>query len=212
MRYSRQQIAARIADDIEDGSYVNLGIGIPTLVANHLSADKEVVFHSENGILGFGAQTEGGDANPDVINASKDPVATIPGSCFMSHADSFALIRGRHLSLAILGAYQVSARGDLANWVTNSDAVPGVGGAMDLAAGARAVWVAMRHVTENGDPKLVERCTYPITATGVVTRVYTDLAVFDVDQESGAFVVVDRTDGLSVSDLQDVTDAPVVAR
>jgi len=147
-----------------------------------------------------------------VINASKDPVATIPGSCFMSHADSFALIRGRHLSLAILGAYQVSARGDLANWVTNSDAVPGVGGAMDLAAGARAVWVAMRHVTENGDPKLVESCTYPITATGVVTRVYTDLAVFDVDQESGAFVVVDRIDGLSVSDLQDVTDAPVVAR
>lgn len=210
-RWTRHQIAARVAADIPDGSYVNLGIGLPTLVADQVPAGREIVFHSENGLLGMGPAPAPEAVDPDVINAGKQPVTVIPGGCFMAHADSFALIRGGHLDLAVMGGFEVSSAGDLANWSGDGDTVPAVGGAMDLAAGARQVWVAMTHTTSDGRPKLVDRCHLPLTSPGVVRRVYTDLAVLDVDAAQTLFVALDLAPGVSLADLQAVTAAEVVS-
>jgi 3-oxoadipate CoA-transferase beta subunit len=204
-------VAARVAADVPDGSYVNLGIGIPTMVADHVPAGREVVFHSENGLLGVGPAPAPGDGDPDVINAGKQQVTIVTGGCYMAHADSFALIRGGHLDLAVLGGFEVSSSGDLANWAGDDDTVPAVGGAMDLAAGTRDVWVAMTHTTAAGQPKLVERCSLPLTAPGVVSRVYTDLAVLRVDREDGCFVVLEMVPDLTLEELQTLTSGRVRA-
>ena len=181
MRYvklTREQLAARIAKDIHDGAYVNLGIGMPTLVANHLPAGREIILQSENGILGMGPAPPSGAEDFDLINAGKQPVTLLRGGSYFHRADSFAMMRAGHLDIAVLGAFQVAANGDLANWHTGSkDDVPAVGGAMDLAVGARQSWVMMEHLTRSGESKLVERCTYPLTGVGCVSRIYTDLAV-----------------------------------
>lgn len=180
-RLSRDEIASRVARDIPEGSYVNLGIGAPTLVANHLPADREVILHSENGVLGMGPAPAPQDADDDLINAGKQHVSLLPGGSFFHHADSFAMMRGGHLDFCVLGAFQVSEKGDLANWHSGApDAIPAVGGAMDLALGAKHVYVMMEHLTKDGVSKIVERCTYPITAAACVERIYTDLAVIDV--------------------------------
>jgi len=182
-RHDRAQMAARVAQDIADGAYVNLGIGLPTLVANHLPADREIVLQSENGILGMGPAPDRDDEDPELINAGKQPVTQLPGSSFFHHGDSFAMIRGGHLDLCVLGAFQVSVTGDLANWHTGKEgAIPAVGGAMDLAVGARRIVVMMELMTSGGECKLVERCTYPLTGLACVSRVYTDLAIFDIDR------------------------------
>ncbi len=207
-RLTRDQMAARVARDIPDGSYVNLGIGLPTLVANHLPPDREIVLHSENGILGMGPAPAKGDEDEDLINAGKQPVTQLPGCAFFHHADSFAMMRGGHLDFCVLGAFQVSARGDLANWHTGApDAIPAVGGAMDLAIGAKQVFVMMEHQTKGGESKLVERCSYPLTGIGCVSRVYTDLAVIDVTPDG--LVAVEWIDGLSFDELARLTAAPL---
>jgi 3-oxoadipate CoA-transferase beta subunit len=207
-RLTRDQMAARVARDIPDGAYVNLGIGLPTLVANHLPPDREIVLHSENGILGMGPAPAKGDEDEDLINAGKQPVTQLPGCAFFHHADSFAMMRGGHLDFCVLGAFQVSARGDLANWHTGApDAIPAVGGAMDLAIGARQVFVMMEHQTKSGESKLVERCSYPLTGIGCVSRVYTDLAVIDVTPDG--LVAVEWIDGLSFDELARLTAAPL---
>jgi 3-oxoadipate CoA-transferase, beta subunit len=210
-RWTRGQVAARVAADVPDGSYVNLGIGIPTLVADHLPPGREVIFHSENGLLGVGPAPAADAIDPDIINAGKQPVTIVVGGCIMGHADSFALIRGGHLDLAVMGGFEVSSAGDLANWAGAGDTLPAVGGAMDLAAGARDVWVAMTHTSNDGRPKLVERCSLPLTAPGVVSRVYTDLAVMAVDSERRCFVARELAPGVRLEDLQAVTAALVVA-
>jgi 3-oxoadipate CoA-transferase beta subunit len=202
-------MAARIARDIPDGSYVNLGIGLPTLVANHLAPDRDIFLHSENGILGMGPAPTLGEEDPDLLNAGKQPVTLLAGGAYFHHADSFAMIRGGHVDICVLGAFQVSVEGDLANWHTDEpDTIPAVGGAMDLAVGARRVFVMMEHVTKKGDPKIVRRCTYPLTAARCVSRIYTDLAVLDV--APGGLTVVDMVDGLSLAELSQCTalDAP----
>jgi 3-oxoadipate CoA-transferase beta subunit len=203
-RWTRDQMAARIARDIPDGSYVNLGIGLPTLVANHLAPDREVFLHSENGILGMGPAPAPGEEDPDLLNAGKQPVTLLAGGAYFHHADSFAMIRGGHVDICVLGAFQVSVAGDLANWHTGEpDTIPAVGGAMDLAVGARRVFVMMEHVTKKGDPKIVHRCTYPLTAARCVSRIYTNLAVLDV--AGGGLTVVDMVDGLSLAELRRCT-------
>jgi 3-oxoadipate CoA-transferase beta subunit len=200
-KWTRDQMAARIARDIPDGSYVNLGIGLPTLVANHLAPGREIVLHSENGILGMGPAPAPGEEDPDLLNAGKQPVTLLAGGAYFHHADSFAMIRGGHVDICVLGAFQVSVTGDLANWHTDEpDTIPAVGGAMDLAVGARRVFVMMEHLTKKGDPKIVRWCTYPLTAAGCVTRIYTDLAVLDV--APGGLTVVDMVDGLSLAELR----------
>lgn len=205
---SRHQIAARIAQDIPEGWYVNLGIGVPTLVADNVPKEREVVFHSENGILGIGPAPGKADLDPWLINAGKEYVTLLPGGSFFHHADSFAMIRGRHLDLCVLGAYEVSSRGDLANWArSDDDTAPAVGGAMDLAVGARRVWVAMQHVTKSGEPRIVESCRYPLTARASVTRIYTDLAVLDVTPDG--LQVREMVAGLSLEALQEKTAAPL---
>jgi len=207
-RRTREQMAARVALDIPEGAYVNLGIGLPTLVANHLPRDREILLHSENGILGMGPAPAPGAEDPDLINAGKQPVTLLPGGAFFHHADSFAMMRGGHLDICVLGAFQVSAGGDLANWHTGApDAIPAVGGAMDLAIGAKQVFVMMEHQTKSGEPKVVERCTYPLTGLGCVSRVYTDLAVVDVTP--AGLVAIDWVDGLSFDQLCAVTGAPL---
>ncbi len=207
-RFSREQMAARVARDIPDGSYVNLGIGLPTLVANQLPPEREIVLHSENGILGMGPAPAPGEEDWDLINAGKQPVTQLPGAAFFHHADAFAIMRGGHLDYCVLGAFQVSSRGDLANWHTGApDAIPAVGGAMDLAIGARHVLVMMEHVTRSGAGKLVERCTYPLTGIACVSRVYTDLAVIDVTPSG--FVAREWVDGLSFDELARLTAAPL---
>ena len=199
-KWTKDQMAARVAADIADGMVVNLGIGMPTLVANHLGG-KEVMLHSENGVIGMGPTPAPGEEDYDLINAGKQPVTLLPGGCFFHHADSFAMMRGGHLDVCVLGAFQVSGRGDLANWHTGApDAIPAVGGAMDLAIGARATWVMMEHTTKAGEPKIVDRCAYPLTGLACVSRIYTDLAVIDV--ASDGLVVREMAPGLSLADLR----------
>ena len=183
-RMDRNQIAARVARDIPEGAYVNLGIGLPTLVANHIPQGREVLLHSENGVLGVGPKPAAGEEDGDLVNAGKEPVTLLAGGSFFHHADSFGMIRGRHLDVCVLGAFQVAVNGDLANWHTGApDAIPAVGGAMDLALGAKNVWVMMEHQTKAGESKMVPRCTYPLTGATCVTRVYTDLAVIDITND-----------------------------
>ncbi len=180
-KLNRDQMAARVAQDIPEGAYVNLGIGMPTLVANHLPKQREVILHSENGVLGMGPAPAPGQEDPDLINAGKQPVTLLSGGCYFHHADSFAMMRGGHVDICVMGAFQVSAGGDLANWHSGApDAIPAVGGAMDLAIGAKQVFVMMEHLTKEGKSKLVKQCTYPLTGIGCVSRVYTDLAVIDI--------------------------------
>lgn len=205
---TRNEMAARVARDIPEGWFVNLGIGAPLQVADHVPAEREVVFHSENGVLGMGPVPEPDRINRWLINAGKQYVTLRSGGSYMHHADSFGLIRGGHLDLCVLGAFQVAENGDLANWSTSeNDSAPAVGGAMDLAAGARRVWVLMDHQTKSGESRLVRRCTYPLTALGVVKRIYTNLAVLDVTPDG--FTVREMVEGLTLDALQKVTDAPL---
>ena len=207
-RWTRDQIAARVARDIDDGAVVNLGIGLPTLIANHLPADREVILQSENGILGMGPAPVPGAEDFDLTNAGKQPVTLLPGGSFFQSADSFAMMRGGHLDICVLGAFQVSARGDLANWHTGAEgAIPAVGGAMDLAIGAKRTFVMMEHLTKTGESKLVESCTYPLTGLACVSRVYTDLAVIDIGPQGAR--VVDLAPGLAFDQLQAVTAIPL---
>ncbi len=207
-RRSRDEIAARVARDIPEGAYVNLGIGLPTLIGNHLPKDREVFLQSENGILGLGPAPQKGQEDEDLINAGKQPVTLLTGGAYFHHGDSFAMMRGGHLDICVLGAFQVSAEGDLANWHTGEpDAIPAVGGAMDLAIGARRVFVMMEHVTKTGEPKIVGRCTYPLTAMQCVDRIYTDVAVIDVT--SKGLKVVEMVEGLALEELQRMTAAPL---
>ncbi|MGI8896120.1 MAG: 3-oxoacid CoA-transferase subunit B [Casimicrobiaceae bacterium] len=207
-RFSRDQMAARVARDIPEGAYVNLGIGLPTLVANHLPRDREILLHSENGLLGMGPAPGPGAQDPDLINAGKQPVTLLPGGSYFHHADSFAMMRGGHLDFCVLGAFQVSVRGDLANWHTGAaGAIPAVGGAMDLAIGAKNVYVMMEHQTKSGPSKITERCTYPVTAFQCVNRIYTDLAVIDVTAHG--LVVLAIVDGLAFDELQRLTGVPL---
>jgi 3-oxoadipate CoA-transferase beta subunit len=200
-------IAAAVAGDIPEGSYVNLGIGLPSKVAAHVPAGREVIFHCENGILGMGPPPAPGAEDLDLVDAGKQPVTLMVGGSYISHADSFAVIRGGHLDLAVLGAYEVSAGGDLANWSTGSG-VPAVGGAMDLAVGARGVWAVMRHTTREGAPKIVTTCSMPLTGSGVVNRVYTELGIFQVGD--GAVRAMALVEGCDVDELSARTGAPLV--
>lgn len=205
---SKDELARRVARDIHDGAYVNLGIGQPTLVANHLPAGIEVILHSENGILGMGPAPSAGQEDYDLINAGKQPVTLLPGGAFFHHADSFGMMRGGHLDICVLGAFQVSATGDLANWHTGEkDAIPAVGGAMDLAIGAKQTWVMMDLLTKNGASKVVHQCSYPLTGIACVKRVYTDLATFECS--STGLRLIDRVDGLSLAELEKLVGLPI---
>ena len=207
-RLSRLEVARRVARDIPDGAYVNLGIGMPEMIAQCIPTDREVVLHTENGLLGVGPTPPAGQEDPELINAGKRPVTVVAGASFFHHADSFAMIRGGHLDLCVLGALQVAANGDLANWSTGArEAVPAVGGAMDLVSGVKAVYVMTSHCTRSGDPKLVARCTYPLTGRAVVSRIYTDLAVVDVSADG--FAVRELTSGVTLADVADCTAAPI---
>ena len=207
-RRSKDELAARVAQDIPEGATVNLGIGQPTLVANHIPASREVLLHSENGILGMGPAPAKGQEDYDLINAGKQPVTLLPGGAYFHHADSFAMMRGGHLDICVLGAFQVSATGDLANWHTGeANAIPAVGGAMDLAVGAKQTWVMMDLLTKQGQSKLVPTCTYPLTGIGCVKRVYTDLATFACTPQGLA--VIDAVDGLSLDALSELVGLPL---
>ncbi len=209
-RYTRDRMAQRVAQDIPEGAYVNLGIGLPTKVANYLPSEKEIFLHSENGLLGMGPAPAPGEEDEDLINAGKQPVTLLTGGAYFHHADSFAMMRGGHLDICVLGAFQVSHTGDLANWHTGApDAIPAVGGAMDLAIGAKQVFVMMEHQTKTGESKIVERCAYPLTGIGCVSRIYTDLAVLDVTPRG--LRVLEMAPGLTLADLQAVTAAPLLA-
>jgi 3-oxoadipate CoA-transferase, beta subunit len=202
----RTEMAARVAADIPEGWWVNLGIGIPTLVADHVPLEREVVFHSENGVLGMGPAPASEDVNPWLINAGKQHVTLRRGGSYVHQADSFAIIRGGHLDLCVLGAFEVAENGDVANWSrSDNDFAPAVGGAMDLAVGAKRLWVVMEHTTKDGTPRLVRRCTYPLTALAAASRVYTNLAVLDVTERG--FVVRDIVPGLDLAGLRALTDA-----
>ena len=204
--YGRTEMAARVAADIPEGWWVNLGIGIPTLVADHVPLEREVVFHSENGVLGMGPAPAPEDVNPWLINAGKQHVTLRQGGAYVHQADSFAIIRGGHLDLCVLGAFEVAENGDVANWSrSDNDFAPAVGGAMDLAVGAKRLWVVMEHTTKEGTPRLVRRCTYPLTALAAASRIYTNLAVLDVTEIG--FVVRDMVPGLDLAGLQAVTEA-----
>ncbi|WP_335948778.1 3-oxoacid CoA-transferase subunit B [Salipiger bermudensis] len=203
------QLAARVAQDIPDGSYVNLGIGKPTHVSGYVPEGREVIYHSENGILGVGPTPAPGTEDPELIDASKRYVTAAPGAAYFEHSDSFAMMRGGHIDIAVLGAYQVAENGDLANWATLDETYPpAVGGAMDLVVGVPTIFVMMRHVNRDGSPKLLKRCTYPLTGLGVVSRVYTDLAVLDVTPEG--FRLVELTPGNSLDAVQAVTEARIL--
>ncbi len=206
--WTMDQVAAHVAGDLPAGAYVNVGIGLPTLVPRHIPAGREVVLHSENGMLGIGPPPAPGEADPELIDASKNPVTLVRGGCYCSHSEAFVMITGGHLDVTVLGAFQVSERGDLANWAVPGDKIPAVGGAMDLAAGAGRVLVMCRHVGRDGWPKLVARCSYPLTAPGVVARVYTDLVTADV--RDGGFVVVEAAPGLRRDYLERVTAGRLV--
>ena len=206
---SKDELARRVAQDIPDGAYVNLGIGQPTAVANHIPPGREVILHSENGILGMGPAPAEGAEDYDLINAGKQPVTLLPGGAFFHHADSFGMMRGGHLDVCVLGAFQVSATGDLANWSTGEPgAIPAVGGAMDLAVGARQTWVMMDLLTKKGESKIVAQCTYPLTAIGCVKRIYTDLATFECTPQGLRWV--DSVDGLALDELQRLVGQPIL--
>ncbi len=207
---NRNQIAQLVALDIPPGSAVNLGIGMPTLVAEFLPPEHEVLLHSENGILGMGAIALGDDIDSDLINASREPITLIQGASISEHTISFAMMRGGHLDYSILGGFQVASNGDLANWITDADdAIPAIGGAMDLAVGARQVLVMLSHTSKSGEPKLVAQCSYPLTGVGVVNTIYTDLAIVDV--VNGSFIARAIVEGLSLQELQEKTGAPLQA-
>jgi 3-oxoadipate CoA-transferase beta subunit len=203
IKLSNAQIAWRTAQDIEDGAYVNLGIGFPEMVARFQPEGKQAIFQTENGVLDFGKAPEPGDEDWDLINAGKKAITLKPGTSFFHHAESFAMVRGGHLDLAVLGAYQIARNGDLANWSTGKGGIPAVGGAMDLVQSAKRIAVVMDHVTKKGDPKLVETCTMPLTGVGCVTRIYSSLAVIDV--ENGLFVLREKIPAISLDDLQSLT-------
>ncbi len=204
----KDELAALVARDIPAGAFVNLGIGLPTQVSNHLPAGSGVLLHTENGMLGMGPEAHGDDVDPDLVNAGKVPVTELAGASYFHHADSFAMMRGGHLDVCVLGAYQVSAAGDLANWHTGAEgAIPAVGGAMDLAIGAKQTFVMMNLLGRDGTPKLVPECTYPLTGVGCVSRVYTDLAVFLI---TDAGVIVRETFGTDVASLAALLDVPVI--
>lgn len=208
-RYTRDEIAARVAQDIPEGAYVNLGIGLPTRVANYLPPEKEVFLHSENGLLGMGPAPAAGEEDEDLINAGKQPVTLLTGGAYFHHGDSFAMMRGGHLDICVLGAFQVAANGDLANWHTGAqDAIPAVGGAMDLAIGAKQVFVMMDHQTKTGESKIVAACSYPLTGVGCVDRIYTDLAVLEVSPQG--LRVLEMAAGLTREALQTATAAPLL--
>ena len=210
-RYSRDQMAQHVARDIPEGAYVNLGIGMPTLVANHIPKDREIVLQSENGLLGMGPAPQAGDEDYDLINAGKQPVTLMPGASFFHHADSFAMMRGGHLDICVLGAFQVAVNGDLANWHTGeADAIPAVGGAMDLASGAKQVFVMMEHLTKKGESKIVTRCSYPLTGLACVSRVYTDLATIHITPQG--LLVDDLVEGLSQEALIKLSGISMQAR
>ncbi|RMX05878.1 3-oxoacid CoA-transferase subunit B [Corticibacter populi] len=207
-RRSKDELARRVAQDIHDGAYVNLGIGMPTLVANHIPAGREVILHSENGILGMGPAPAPGHEDYDLINAGKQPVTLLPGGSFFHHADSFAMMRGGHLDICVLGAFQVSATGDLANWSTGEPgAIPAVGGAMDLAIGAKQTWVMMDLRTKTGVSKVVERCSYPLTGIACVKRIYTDLATLACTPQG--LQLVDTVAGLERAELEAIVGLPI---
>ena len=209
-RFSRDDMARRVAQDIHEGTYVNLGIGLPTMVANHLDKSRDIFLHSENGILGMGPAPAAGEEDEDVINAGKQPVTLLTGGSYFHHGDSFAMMRGGHLDICVLGAFQVSVQGDLANWHTGTpDAIPAVGGAMDLAIGAKSVYVMMEHQTKAGESKIVQACTYPLTGIGCVNRIYTDLAVMDVTPNG--LIVRDIAEGLSLQELEKLTGVALIA-
>lgn len=206
--WSRAEMARRCARDIPDGSYVNLGIGIPELVARHIPEGREVIYHTENGLLGMGPSPEPGEGSPELINAGKNQVTAIAGGAYFHHADSFAMIRGGHIDICVLGAMQVAENGDLANWSTGAaDAIPSVGGAMDLVSGVRTVFVLTQHTTRDGSPKLVDVCTYPLTGLGVVDRVYSNLGVIEVTDRG--FVVSELAPGVTLDEIRGLTGANI---
>lgn len=206
---SRDEMARRAAQDIPNGWYVNLGIGIPERVAKYVPEGRQVIYHTENGLLGMGPSPDEGDGDPELINAGKRQVTAIPGAAFFHHADSFVMIRGGHIDLCVLGALQVSDQGDIANWSTGApDAIPAVGGAMDLVAGVKNIYVITQHTTKDGIPKLVEECTYPLTGVGVVDRIYTDLAVIDIVDEG--FQLVELAPGADYDYVAERTGAPLL--
>ena len=208
MSWTPDEMAARAALDIPNGAYVNLGIGMPERVADFVPEGRTFVYHSENGLLGMGPEPAANDRDPDLINAGKKPISLNPGASFFHHADSFAMIRGGHIDYCVLGAMQVAKNGDLANWSTGAkDAIPAVGGAMDLVAGAKTIYVITRHTTKDGTPKLVDTCTYPLTGLGVVKRIYTDLAVVAVS-ETG-FKLVETAPGIGADEVRTKTAAPL---
>jgi 3-oxoadipate CoA-transferase beta subunit len=210
IKRTKQELAQRVAQDIFDGAYVNLGIGQPTLVANYLPEGMEVVLHSENGILGMGQAPMAGEEDYDLINAGKQPVTLLAGGAFFHHADSFAMMRGGHIDISVLGAFQVSATGDLANWSTGeAGAIPAVGGAMDLAVGAKQTWVMMDLLTKNGESKLVKACSYPLTGLGCVKRIYSDLATLECSPKG--LKLIDRVEGLSHDELERLIGLPIQA-
>jgi 3-oxoadipate CoA-transferase beta subunit len=207
-KFTKEQLARRVAQDIPDGAYVNLGIGMPTTVANYLPAGREIVLHSENGVLGMGPAPAAGEEDYDLINAGKQPVTLLPGGAFFHHADSFAMMRGGHVDVCVLGAFQVSATGDLANWHTGApDAIPAVGGAMDLAIGAKQTWVMMDLLTKSGESKIVERCSYPLTGVACVSRVYTDLGTFACGPQG--LRVMSLAEGLSQAEIGKILGLPL---
>jgi 3-oxoadipate CoA-transferase beta subunit len=206
---SRAEMAQRVAMDIPNGSYVNLGIGIPELITQFVPDGREFIYHTENGLLGMGPSPAEGEGEPELINAGKRQVTALPGASYFQHPDSFAMIRGGHLDLCVLGALQVASNGDLANWSTGGpDAIPAVGGAMDLVAGVKSVYVITQHCTKTGDPKLIEACTYPLTGPGVVNRIYTDLAVIDITAEG--FQLVELSPGVSFEYVAERTGAKLI--
>jgi 3-oxoadipate CoA-transferase beta subunit len=207
--WSKEEMAKLVANDIPDGSYVNLGIGIPELIANYVPEGREVIIHTENGLLGVGPAPTPGSEDFDLINAGKKPITAIKGACFFHHADSFAMIRGGHLDFTILGAYQVSQNGDLANWSTGSpNDIPAVGGAMDLVQGVKNVFVIMSHTTKDGKPKIVKKCSYPLTGIGVVSRIYTDLAIIDVTNQG--LKVIQLSPGIDKDTIINKTEAELI--
>jgi 3-oxoadipate CoA-transferase beta subunit len=207
-KLTRDEMAQKVARDIPEGAYVNLGIGVPTLVANHIGSDKEIILHSENGVIGMGPAPAAGAEDPDLINAGKQYVTLLPGGAFFHHADSFAMMRGGHLDYCVLGAFQVSEKGDLANWHTGApDAIPAVGGAMDLALGAKKVFVMMDHLTKQGESKIVKACSYPLTGQACVNRIYTDLAMIDVTEDG--LVVREIYTDLDFEALVELTGVPM---